>query len=285
MLSALILSRCCLICNTGQIYNEARAHDLFGGEAADILWTGKSFLFTLRTYFSHNRLKITERMQLLQDKRLLRSENVLIYFPSRMLFTASPYFPPAYEALRRIQQAHLVSVLSVYFLRLQQLLGIALRSDIPLALDLLPSFWKSLLNLPIDLQDDLRECDILTYNYIRRFSEVSLLLCSQRRVRRISQNLNWMKVSYKLTLRMPVLFGCLFLLYSRYVLSSVKTKSQKVEDFRSIRYCQCTNSSFPLIIPVTNCILAVRQWRTSAIKVVTLFVIGGKRRGVSDDML
>ena len=56
MLSALILSRCCLICNTGQIYNEARAHDLFGGEAADILWTGKSLLFTLRTYISHNRL-------------------------------------------------------------------------------------------------------------------------------------------------------------------------------------------------------------------------------------
>ncbi len=54
-----------------------------------------------------------------------------------------------------------------------QLLGIALRSDIPLALDLLPSFWKSLLNLPLDPHDDLRETDILTYNYLRRFSEVS----------------------------------------------------------------------------------------------------------------
>lgn len=68
-----------------------------------------------------------------------------------------------------------------------------------------------------------------------------------------------------------MLFGCLFLVYSRDVLSSVKTKSQKVEDFRTIRYCQCTSNPFPLIIPVT--------------KVVTLFVIGGKRRGVSDDML
>lgn len=73
-----------------------------------------------------------------------------------------------------------------------------------------------------------------------------------------------------------MLFGCLFLVYSRDVLSSVKTKSQKVE---------CTSNPFPLIIPVTNCILAVRLWRTSTIKVVTLFVIGGKRRGVSDDML
>ena len=124
-----------------------------------------------------------------------------------MLFTASRYFPGC-EALYRIYKDPLVLVLSVYFLRLKQLLGIALRSDIPLALDLLPSFWKSLLNLPIDLQDDLRECDILTYNYIRRFSEVTLLLCSQRRVRRISWNLNWMKVPYELIIQMPVLFDC-----------------------------------------------------------------------------
>lgn len=55
-----------------------------------------------------------------------------------------------------------------------QLLGIALRADIPLALDMLPCFWKSLLNLPLDPQDDLRETDILTYNYLRRFSEVTL---------------------------------------------------------------------------------------------------------------
>lgn len=82
-----------------------------------------------------------------------------------------------------------------------------------------------------------------------------------------------------------MLFGCLSLVYSRDVLSSVKTKSQKVEDFRTIRYCQCTSNPFSLIIPVTNCILAVRLWRTSTIKVVTLFVIGGKRSGVSDDML
>ena len=61
---------------------------------------------------------------------------------------------------------------SSLFLFSFQLLGIALRSDIPLALDLLPSFWKCLLNLPLDPDRDLKESDILTYNYLRRFSEV-----------------------------------------------------------------------------------------------------------------
>ena len=46
-----------------------------------------------------------------------------------------------------------------------------MRSDIPLALDILPSFWKSILALPLD-ESDLRDADILTYNYIRRLSEV-----------------------------------------------------------------------------------------------------------------
>lgn len=46
-----------------------------------------------------------------------------------------------------------------------------MRSDIPLALDILPSFWKSILGLPLD-ESDLRDADILTYNYIRRLSEV-----------------------------------------------------------------------------------------------------------------
>lgn len=63
-------------------------------------------------------------------------------------------------------------LLSLLFLFSFQLLGIALRSDIPLALDLLPSFWKCLLNLPLDPDRDLKESDILTYNYLRRFSEV-----------------------------------------------------------------------------------------------------------------
>ena len=46
-----------------------------------------------------------------------------------------------------------------------------MRSDIPLALDILPSLWKSILGLPLD-ESDLRDADILTYNYIRRLSEV-----------------------------------------------------------------------------------------------------------------
>lgn len=57
---------------------------------------------------------------------------------------------------------------SVYFI---QLLGIALRSDVPLALDILPSFWKSILGIPLE-DVDLYDADILTYNYIRRLSKV-----------------------------------------------------------------------------------------------------------------
>ena len=56
-------------------------------------------------------------------------------------------------------------------MRFLQLLGIALRSDIPLALDILPSFWKSLLGIALE-EIDLYEADILTYNYTRRLSEV-----------------------------------------------------------------------------------------------------------------
>ena len=46
-----------------------------------------------------------------------------------------------------------------------------MRSDIPLALNILPSFWKSILGVSLD-ESDLRDADILTYNYIRRLSEV-----------------------------------------------------------------------------------------------------------------
>ncbi|XP_048583049.1 probable E3 ubiquitin-protein ligase HECTD4 isoform X2 [Nematostella vectensis] len=53
-----------------------------------------------------------------------------------------------------------------------QLLGISLRSDIPLAVDLMPVFWKSLLGRQLDAKEDLRATDILTYNYLRRFSEI-----------------------------------------------------------------------------------------------------------------
>ncbi|XP_035690107.1 probable E3 ubiquitin-protein ligase HECTD4, partial [Branchiostoma floridae] len=53
---------------------------------------------------------------------------------------------------------------------LGQLLGVAVRADVPLPLDLLPPFWKGLVGLPLD-EDDLREADILTYNYITRLAE------------------------------------------------------------------------------------------------------------------
>lgn len=56
---------------------------------------------------------------------------------------------------------------------LGQLLGIAIRADVPLPLDLLPSFWKTLVGEPLDPDRDLQEADILTYNYVKKFESVS----------------------------------------------------------------------------------------------------------------
>lgn len=55
-----------------------------------------------------------------------------------------------------------------------QLLGIAIRADVPLPLDLLPSFWKILVGEPLEPDVDLQEADVLTYNYVKKFENVSL---------------------------------------------------------------------------------------------------------------
>ncbi|KAM8797795.1 putative E3 ubiquitin-protein ligase HECTD4 isoform 2-T2 [Eudromia elegans] len=54
-----------------------------------------------------------------------------------------------------------------------QLLGIAIRADVPLPLDLLPSFWKTLVGEPLDPEADLQEADILTYNYVKKFENIN----------------------------------------------------------------------------------------------------------------
>lgn len=54
-----------------------------------------------------------------------------------------------------------------------QLLGIAIRADVPLPLDLLGSFWKGLVAEPLDPEQDLQEADVLTYNYVKKFENVS----------------------------------------------------------------------------------------------------------------
>uniref|UniRef100_A0A8D0S7N7 HECT domain-containing protein n=1 Tax=Sus scrofa TaxID=9823 RepID=A0A8D0S7N7_PIG len=56
---------------------------------------------------------------------------------------------------------------------LGQLLGIAIRADVPLPLDLLPSFWKTLVGEPLDPDQDLQEADILTYNYVKKFESIN----------------------------------------------------------------------------------------------------------------
>lgn len=44
-----------------------------------------------------------------------------------------------------------------------QLLGVAVRADVPITIDFLPCFWKCLKGEPL-LLEDLREADSVTYN-------------------------------------------------------------------------------------------------------------------------
>lgn len=55
---------------------------------------------------------------------------------------------------------------------LGQLLGIGIRADLPLPLDLLSSFWKVLVGESLDPEADLHEADVLTHNYIKRVENV-----------------------------------------------------------------------------------------------------------------
>ncbi|XP_051557544.1 probable E3 ubiquitin-protein ligase HECTD4 [Myxocyprinus asiaticus] len=54
-----------------------------------------------------------------------------------------------------------------------QLLGIAIRADVPLPLDLLGSFWKGLVGEALDPESDFQEADLLTYNYIKKFETLA----------------------------------------------------------------------------------------------------------------
>ncbi|MGH0151603.1 UNVERIFIED_CONTAM: hypothetical protein FKN15_020765 [Acipenser sinensis] len=56
---------------------------------------------------------------------------------------------------------------------LGQLLGIGIRADLPLPLDLLSSFWRVLVGESLDPEADLHEADVLTHNYIKRVENVN----------------------------------------------------------------------------------------------------------------
>lgn len=56
-------------------------------------------------------------------------------------------------------------------LHVPQLLGVAIRADVPIALDLLPCFWKSLKGEPLTMSD-LKEADCVTYNLTQKMLEV-----------------------------------------------------------------------------------------------------------------
>lgn len=86
-----------------------------------------------------------------------RSPELCLHFQGRYILTPSPLTCGEEQLL--------------HFLG--QLLGIAIRADVPLPLDLLPSFWKTLVGEPLDPDLDLQEADILTYNYVKKFESVS----------------------------------------------------------------------------------------------------------------
>ncbi|XP_053376532.1 probable E3 ubiquitin-protein ligase HECTD4 [Mercenaria mercenaria] len=64
-----------------------------------------------------------------------------------------------------------------------QLLGITIRADIPIGLDLMASFWKSLVGVSVDTVVDIKEADQLTYSYLKKIEMVEtegelLALCA-----------------------------------------------------------------------------------------------------------
>lgn len=58
-----------------------------------------------------------------------------------------------------------------------QLVGVAIRADVPMAMDLLPCFWKNLKEEPLVVAD-LREADIITYNFTQQLLEVCIYVSS-----------------------------------------------------------------------------------------------------------
>ncbi|XP_055995500.1 probable E3 ubiquitin-protein ligase HECTD4 isoform X2 [Ostrea edulis] len=53
-----------------------------------------------------------------------------------------------------------------------QMLGITMRADIPLGMDMLSCFWKLIVGTELDPVQDLKEADQLTYNYIKKIEMV-----------------------------------------------------------------------------------------------------------------
>ena len=54
-----------------------------------------------------------------------------------------------------------------------QLVGVAIRADVPIALDLLPCFWKSLKGEPLSLED-LRDADCITFQLTQKMISVNI---------------------------------------------------------------------------------------------------------------
>ncbi|XP_077996372.1 putative E3 ubiquitin-protein ligase HECTD4 [Glandiceps talaboti] len=53
-----------------------------------------------------------------------------------------------------------------------QLLGVSIRADIPISMDLLSTFWKCVVDVPLDCEEDLKEADIVTYKFIKKLEQL-----------------------------------------------------------------------------------------------------------------
>ena len=47
-----------------------------------------------------------------------------------------------------------------------------IRAEIPFGIDLLSCFWKNLVGVALDPNSDLKDADVITYNYIKKFETV-----------------------------------------------------------------------------------------------------------------
>lgn len=74
-----------------------------------------------------------------------------------------------------------------------QILGITIRADIPLGLDLLKSLWEAIVSNDEDPSTNLQEADPLTYNFMKKIEMVLVLKvfikCPSEKKMKLNQSL------------------------------------------------------------------------------------------------
>ncbi|XP_025090246.1 probable E3 ubiquitin-protein ligase HECTD4 isoform X2 [Pomacea canaliculata] len=155
---------------------------------------------------------------------------------------------------------------------LGQLLGITIRADIPLGLDLLTVAWRTLVGLAPDASSDLYEADPLTYSYMKRIEMVETeselqALCGDVFPRFVYASLDGRDVE--------LVTG------GQHVAVSLSNRHQYVDGIRRLRMRELTNSSRIMAVTVGMSTVLPRQLlclftpldmelRTSGVPVVDL---------------